>query len=173
MEGVSSPCCHSPTSPPTRAPSCTQHHPCLVSPILTGTKAPTSAVTGHGRPRQGITGPVAVVAVTGRVRVSAGGLQGGWKLLSLSLLAGRGSHIQKNHVITTTVRTNSRIFWRDGWPLLVNSTHSATTHHHDHNAHQLLSGSPAPPSQLHTLPSALNPPTPSAGPAADQSVPAH
>lgn len=75
------------------------------------------AVMGDRCLRWGTVGPVAVVTVARRVMDSAAGLRRGWRLLSLSLfrIGGSQGQGQENHVITTTVGTHSRRFWREGW----------------------------------------------------------
>lgn len=60
--------------------------------------------------------PAAVVTVVRRVMDSAGRLQGSWRWFVLSMLPVGGSQgpSQENHMITTTVWTHGRRFWKEG-----------------------------------------------------------
>lgn len=100
---------------PISVPSLPQTHLCLVLPILTGTEAPTTVVTGAQCLRWAVLGPVMVVTMARRVADRAGRRRGSQRLLSLFLLPVGGSpgHSQENHVVTTTIRTHSRRFWRE------------------------------------------------------------
>lgn len=105
-----------PSCLPSRASSLPQIPPRLVSPLLTGTEAPTVVISGDWCLRWGLISPD-VVAVVRRVTDGASRLRGSWRLLSLPTLLAGGSRgqSQENHVIATTVWTYSGRFWKEGW----------------------------------------------------------
>lgn len=128
-------------------------HPRLCSPRLTGAEAPTVAVTGGRCLRWGTAGPGTVGTVARRAVDGARRLRGGRRLLSLPPFPTGGSRAQENHVITTTVWTHSRRFWRKDGHSPMNHTHSTTPPCCAHST-----PSPLPHLQLHTL--ALDAPNP-------------
>lgn len=97
-----------PTPPPNTPP------PCLA--ILTWAEAPAATAVGYGCLRWGAIRPAGVAAVVSKVTDRVRDPRGIWWFVSLGLLSigDFPRHGQENHMVTPTVWTYNRRFWREG-----------------------------------------------------------